>query len=252
MIDLSSNNFSGAIPDAYFMKLAAMQVEDYSERLKYLEANDRWTSGTTSTSFFYNSYLYSITLVNKGVRLDYQKILETFAGIDLSCNRFHGNIPEAVGKLSSLLLLNLSNNFLNGEIPSSLANLTKIEALDLSQNELTGEIPLQLTQLNFLAVFNVSDNQLTGPIPRGQQFETFQNSSFFGNPGLCGSSLAKTCDETDGTASPPVDSVMDAEEVIAWEGVLLGSAIGFFPGLLFAHMFLGKVGLKSLLVFKVF
>ena len=113
--------------------------------------------------------------------------------IDLSSNKFSGDIPESIGGLVWLYSLNLSNNDLTGSIPSSLANLTNLEAFDLSKNMLLGEIPQQLTQHTFLEVLSVSRNHLTGPIPQGRQFSTFPSDSFNGNPGLCGTPLSRVC-----------------------------------------------------------
>jgi Leucine-rich repeat (LRR) protein len=97
------------------------------------------------------------------------------------------------GVLKGLHSLNLSNNALTGPILPSLGNLANLESMDLSQSKLFGEIPAQLTQLFSLEYFNVSNNRLTGAIPHGNQFGTFQNNSFGGNPGLCGSPLSKKC-----------------------------------------------------------
>ncbi|KAK9221118.1 hypothetical protein WN944_009543 [Citrus x changshan-huyou] len=96
-----------------------------------------------------------------------ERILTTFATIDLSSNRFQGEISEVLGKLNSLKSLNISHNNLTGGIPSSLRNLTELESLDLSSNKLAGRIPTQLASLNYLSVLNLSNNQLEGPIPGG-------------------------------------------------------------------------------------
>ncbi|KAH0899794.1 hypothetical protein HID58_049362, partial [Brassica napus] len=53
-------------------------------------------------------------------------------------NKLQGEIPESIGLLKDLIVLNLSSNGFNGNIPSSLGNLTQLESLDLSHNELSG------------------------------------------------------------------------------------------------------------------
>ena len=141
---------------------------------------------------------------SKGIKTLYQKIQDHLVAIDLSSNKFDGEISEVIGNLKGLHLLNLSNNILTDPIPSSLENLMELESLDLSQNGLSGEIPQQLLQLTFLAFFNASNNHLTGPIPQGKQFSTFQNDSYLGNTSLCGVPLNKKCNET--LTQPPLNS----------------------------------------------
>ena len=121
----------------------------------------------------------------------YKRVQEFFRAIDMSSNRFVGEILDSIGDLKGLNMLNLSNKIFIEHIPSSLENLTKLESLDLSKNRLSGEIPLQLAQLTFLEWFNVSHNNLTSSIPHGKQFDTFENSSLEGNLGLCGNPLSK-------------------------------------------------------------
>ncbi|RDX66052.1 Receptor-like protein 12, partial [Mucuna pruriens] len=73
-------------------------------------------------------------------------------------------IPDVIGHLTSLVLLNLSNNVLSGNIPSSFGKLSNLEIFDLSLNSLSGKIPQQLAQLTFLSYFNASFNKLSGLI----------------------------------------------------------------------------------------
>ncbi|GLT35591.1 hypothetical protein SLA2020_100300 [Shorea laevis] len=133
---------------------------------------------------------------------------------DFSSNQFHGLIPEELGELNSLLLLNLSHNSLNGQIPSSLGKLAELESLDLSSNKLTGKIPEQLTKLTFLSVLNLSHNELVGHIPEGKQFKTLSNDSYIGNSGLCGFPLTKKCKEPR-PPSPQFDEKMTLQQSLS-------------------------------------
>ncbi|GKU93599.1 hypothetical protein SLEP1_g7178 [Rubroshorea leprosula] len=236
IVDLSHNEFVGLLPTKYFNAWSAM-VDIDKENTKYWLTYDNCE---ISGYVFLNAYPYSMTIINKGLKMEYEKIIEIFSTIDLSCNKFEGEIPDVLGRLKGLQLLNLSNNILVGPIPPALGNLKNIETLDLSQNKLTGSIPTQLTQLNFLEVFNISHNHLTGPIPKGQQFDTFDNSSFDGNSGLCGLPLSRKCDNS--KASPPPSSTSKGNEdsgllaKFSWKTVALGYGCGFLVGVVIGNI----------------
>ncbi|KAL4606302.1 hypothetical protein ACB092_09G093200, partial [Castanea dentata] len=188
IIDLGSNNFTGQLPREY---LSARKV--MMDDVQYLQV--------PILKFSQIYYQDMITVTNKGLDIELVKILNLFTSIDVSCNKLNGTIPEEIGKLKTLLVLNLSHNALTGHIPPSMRNLTKLESLDLSSNQLRGKIPMQLSDLTFLAVLNLSFNQLVGHIPQGKQFDTFSEDSFKGKKGLCGIPLKKNC--TSGKAPPP-------------------------------------------------
>ncbi|KAK3410981.1 hypothetical protein EUGRSUZ_J03004 [Eucalyptus grandis] len=181
-------------------------------------------------------YHYSMTIINKGIAMEYEKILEYLIVIDLSSNNFIGEIPNSIGSVTELRLLNFSNNNLTGPIPSSLVNLIQLESLDLSSNKLSGMIPPALTRLIFLAFFNVSDNHLSRPIPQANQFTTFENKSYGGNFGLCGGPLTKKCGNPVEMPSAPPSSAFAEEdsgtwfEELDWKIVLIGFASGLVIG----------------------
>ncbi|GKV26097.1 hypothetical protein SLEP1_g35450 [Rubroshorea leprosula] len=183
-----------------------------------------------------SQFPFSMKTTNKGNKLDYGKILEPFTAIDLSCNKFEAEIPEEVGNLEGLQLLNFSNNILDGQIPLVLEYLANLEALDLSQNKHTRRIPTELMQLKFLKVFNVSHNHLMGPIPKGQQFDTFENNSFDGNLGQCGMPLSRKCDYYNFEVLPPPYSTSEGNEdpglsgEFGWKLVLMGYGYRFLIG----------------------
>ncbi|KAJ9678813.1 hypothetical protein PVL29_020879 [Vitis rotundifolia] len=227
IVDLSDNKFIGDLPSEYFQNWDAMKLTDIANDLRYMQARPKFQiPGYTWTT----PYMYSMTMTNRGMQRFYEKIPDIFIAIDFSGNNFKGQIPTSIGNLNGLHLLNLGDNNLIGHIPSSLGDLTQLESLDLSQNQLSGEIPLQLTRITFLAFVNVSHNHLTGPIPQGNQFTTFPNASFDGNPGLCGSPLSRACGSSE--ASPPTSSSskQGSTSEFDWKFVLMGYGSGLVIG----------------------
>ncbi|KAJ6881216.1 receptor-like protein 12 [Populus alba x Populus x berolinensis] len=221
ILDISDNDFSGSFPTGYVNSFEAMMTSDHN--MIYMNATN------------YSSYVYSIEMTWKGVEIEFPKIQSTIRILDLSKNNFTGEIPKVIGKLKALQQLNLSHNSLTGQIQSSLGNLTNLESLDLSSNLLTGRIPTQLEGLTFLAILNLSHNQLEGPIPSGEQFNTFDASSFEGNLGLCGSQVLKKCcgDEAPSLLPSSFDEGDDSTlfgDGFGWKAVTMGYGCGFVFG----------------------
>ncbi|VAI55558.1 unnamed protein product [Triticum turgidum subsp. durum] len=133
-------------------------------------------------------------------------------------------------------LLDLSNNKFTGQIPESTCNLTSLQVLDLSNNNLTGAIPAALDSLHFLAAFNVSDNDLEGPIPSGGQFNTFGTSSFDGNTNLCGSILIHRC----GSAEAPPVTVLSTKQTDYKVAFVIAFSAFFGVGVLYDQIVLSR------------
>ncbi|XP_041001237.1 receptor like protein 27-like [Juglans microcarpa x Juglans regia] len=243
IIDLSNNDLTGKLPSKHFQNWKAMQIVD-DEQLKYME-EQKTVRAFPGEGAIVDNYVLSMTMMNKGMEMVYGKVSNLFIAIDLSRNRFEGEIPEVVGHLKGVNLLNLSHNFLTGPIPFTLANLTVLESLDLSQNKLSGVIPLQLMELTFLSHFNVSQNHLKGPIPHEKQFNTFNNSSFSENPELCGSPLSNKCENPE-NSMPPSSSHNSTNHnsefsfEFGWKVVALGYGCGFVFGAVFGQIMITK------------
>ncbi|CAI9304126.1 unnamed protein product [Lactuca saligna] len=70
-----------------------------------------------------------------------------------------GTLSPLVSQLTQLITIDLTDNKFSGQIPSSLFFLPNLQTLNLGSNSFSGVIPPQLTRLD------LSFNKLTGPIP---------------------------------------------------------------------------------------
>ncbi|RCV04509.1 hypothetical protein SETIT_1G007100v2 [Setaria italica] len=206
MLSLQGNRLSGSIP-AWINTL---------EYLFYLDISNNNLTGEIPTTLMAMPMLTSektVAHLDKRVfdlpvyhspSLELRVPIALPKALYLSRNKFTGVIPPEIGQLEALISLNISFNNLTGPIPRSICNLTNLEQLDLSNNNLRGEIPAALENLHFLSDFDISNNDMEGPIPTGGQFFTFPNSSFAGNPRMCGPGLNHHCTSVE--VGPPTGS----------------------------------------------
>jgi len=209
ILDLSQNNLTGMIPKCLGTMPFYNEIPEELYRLFYgiipIEPNSRFDIQLPNVQETAN-------FTSKGRTDTYVgSILAYMSAIDLSHNKLKGNIPSELGSLTRIHSLNLSRNYLRGKIPTTFSKLHQIESLDISFNKLSGEIPRQLSELTFLSSFNVSYNNLSGAIERKGQFMTFEESSFIGNPLLCGPPLARCCN-----CNPPPDVFPNDSDSGSW------------------------------------
>jgi len=216
IFDISSNYFSGTIPKTYIQSFQAMK---------------NVTQYTDSDLYIGSSLPESVSVITKEILMKFSRIPRNFITIDLSQNKFEGEIPYVIGELRALKGLNFSHNRLSGPIPKSIGNLTNLESLDLSSNMLTGRIPTELANMNFLEVLNLSHNHLVGEIPQGKQLNTFSADSYVGNSGLYGFPLSTNYNNTE-QKSPSSLGFQGKERFgFGWEPVVIGYGCGMIFGI---------------------
>ena len=231
IIDISLNMFDGSLPPNYFVNWSTSLVSIFED---YRQGDNR------RVKFRFH---HSLSSGNKVKNIELVRILNTFAAVDFSVNRFGGEIPESVGLLTSLLLLNLSNNGFTGHIPSSMGNLSNLESLDIRRNQLSGTIPQGLARLSFLEYINVSYNKLTGQIPQGTQIVGQPESAFKGNIDLCGLPLQKSCFRDNVSATTHTHHIKPSKESSHASKAMLHTLNSRNPLLLFSFLIVFSLSL---------
>ncbi|XP_026416007.1 receptor-like protein 35 [Papaver somniferum] len=181
--------------------------------------------------------------VNERLLMQYNRPYLFYSGFDISCNALEGYIPEEIGLLKGLMILNLSHNRFSGIIPRGIGGISGLESLDLSFNELTGQIPQSLVSMDSLGYLNLS-----GQIPRGPHFDTLSGdgSAYANNSFLCGFPTANICDgeqksninDTTSTQSYQDDQEDAKQKLLLCAIVALGFVVGFWG--LFIVLFIRK------------
>jgi len=89
-----------------------------------------------------------------------------FVEIQAQYCTLRGTIPESIGQLSELEVLDLNYNKLSGSLPSSLGKLLKLKTLNVNYNSFTGSLPDSFINLKNLYELDVSYNLLMkGTLP---------------------------------------------------------------------------------------
>ncbi|KAF7019087.1 hypothetical protein CFC21_032301 [Triticum aestivum] len=236
ILDFSHNKLSGSLP------ACIGNISFKGDRV------DAIFQSVSESKLYFGGYdLSGFTFATKGNIYTYGRdFFDSMAGIDLSANMLHGEIPWDLGNLSHVKSLNLSYNFFVGPIPPTLGSMEEIESLDLSHNELSGLIPWQLNQLSSLGAFSVAYNNLSGCIPNYGQLGSFSMDSYLANTNLHDITQGNTC------AAPGPDPAVgnDVEEtpndLVLYVVTTAGFVLTFWAtvGFSFCHPYGRSVMLK--------
>ncbi|XP_062090990.1 receptor-like protein EIX2 [Humulus lupulus] len=223
-LDLSSNDISSQIPNCLGNITAMKEIGDQVVAIKYPYSATR---GRAGVPLDFNRE--NLELVWKGAISEFKNV-GLLKSIDLSSNKFIGEIPKDITKLVGLISLNLSRNNLSGHIPQEIGHLKSLDVLDLSKNYFSGQIPSSLSQVDRLNTLDFSSNNLSGEIPRSTQLQSRDAAAYMGNPQLCGVPLPIKCRSEKETTSDEVVENHDGDEFISkgfYISLALGTVVGF-------------------------
>ncbi|MBA0641307.1 hypothetical protein Goklo_025871 [Gossypium klotzschianum] len=91
--------------------------------------------------------------------------LRSLEMLDLGGSNLKGPISASLGNLTQLEYLDLSHNNFGGPIPCSVFNFTQLQFLDLSENKLVGSFPSKVSGLSQLSILRLHHNFLSGRVP---------------------------------------------------------------------------------------
>ncbi|RHN67612.1 putative leucine-rich repeat-containing, plant-type, leucine-rich repeat domain, L [Medicago truncatula] len=229
VVILRANQFEGNIPPQLFNLTYLFHLDLARNKLSGSLPKCNYNLTDMVTFHYTNLYSTIIELFTKGQDYVYEAGPERRT-IDLSANNLSGEVPLELVRLVQVQTLNLSHNNFIGTIPKEIGGMKNMESLDLSNNKLCGGIPQSLVLLNFLSYLNLSYNNFDGKIPIGTQLQSFNASSYIGNPKLCGLPLKEctTKEENPKNATPSAKSE-DNDDSIK-ESLYLGLGVGFAIG----------------------
>ncbi|KAG2297930.1 hypothetical protein Bca52824_034402 [Brassica carinata] len=159
LIRLESNRFSGEFPSG-FKKCALLQH-------LFLRGNE--LTGNIPEDLFHLHSLSLLEIQENGLSGSLTPVLggnlSSLVHLDISWNRFSGEIPDVFNKFPKLEYLMAKSNRFTGGIPKSLANSKTLRSLNLGNNSLSGPLYLNCTVMTNLASLDLVSNKFNSSIP---------------------------------------------------------------------------------------
>ncbi|KAF5476302.1 hypothetical protein F2P56_008032 [Juglans regia] len=220
-LDLRNNSLDGSIPLSLFSL----------PKLQKLQLSKNQFSGKLHP-FSEVSSLRIVDLSSNRLQGQLPNLPQMATYLNLSTNNFSAGIPagiwpngNAAWPISEEIVIDVSYNNLEGTIPEEIGGIYSLGVLNLSHNALTGQIPSSLGKLNHLISLDLSFNNLVGHIPRMRRPETSNE----GNKGLCGFPLHEECKDSGSHSNDDIE--VDWNIIIAEFGFIYGLGIIILPNI---------------------
>ncbi|TVU41162.1 hypothetical protein EJB05_14661 [Eragrostis curvula] len=178
VLDLSNNQLSGDLPgfdyvyDLEVLRLANNAFTGFvpsgllkGDSLVLSELDLSSNNLTGHINMITSTTLQILNLSSNALFGDLPLLAGSCTVLDLSNNKFRGNLSVIAKWSSDLEYVDLSQNNLTGTIPDVSSQFLRLNYLNLSHNSLSEAIPEAVVQYPKLTVLDLSSNQFRGPIP---------------------------------------------------------------------------------------
>ncbi|RZC73468.1 hypothetical protein C5167_048944 [Papaver somniferum] len=237
LLDLSQNSLSGSLPKELgnlrqleVMKLQSNNVSgeipnqiSQLQNLSVLNISQNILSGSIPSAISNLKELVSVNLqhnkLNGSIPDSFSNLISLIE-LQLGENCLSGNIPKMPPNLQ--IALNISRNYFEGRIPETLGGLSALEVLDISNNKFSGSVPGFLTTMESLTRLLLSNNNLSGNLP---SFRSFVVVDFSGNEGLTNSTTTNTSTSSTNNTSLNKKIPVPMVILITVISVVLGAAV---------------------------
>ncbi|KAK1435256.1 hypothetical protein QVD17_01017 [Tagetes erecta] len=157
-IDISNNGILDTIPEEFWSM--------WPSQLRYLNLSSNKISGTITdlqSNFSPNSPIIDLSVNNLSGPI--MNVPSSLATLDLSRNKFCGEISFLCQVDESFSFLDLSHKLFTGKIPDCLWHFKKLKVLSLGNNNLSGRLPASIEYLISLEVLYLYNNNFTEEFP---------------------------------------------------------------------------------------
>uniref|UniRef100_A0A0E0AFN4 non-specific serine/threonine protein kinase n=1 Tax=Oryza glumipatula TaxID=40148 RepID=A0A0E0AFN4_9ORYZ len=155
VLRLANNAFTGFVPSG-LLKGDSLVLSELDLSANNLTGHINMITSTT---------LQVINLSSNALFGDLPMLAGSCTVLDLSNNKFKGNLSVIAKWSNDLEYVDLSQNNLTGTIPDVSSQFLRLNYLNLSHNSLADTIPEAVVQYPKLTVLDLSSNQFRGPIP---------------------------------------------------------------------------------------
>ncbi|XP_039120955.1 receptor-like protein EIX2 [Dioscorea cayenensis subsp. rotundata] len=173
VFDLSYNSTNFPVPPWLF-NLKSLEYLDLSNNIFGSSISADYLSSNFSTVLpkgignLCNLKTLDLSNSNMGMRLAELNftgcIKDSLTHLHLSDANLDGDIPDWMGDIKDLKVLDLSENSLSGSLTSSIVRLSLLETLNLFSNKLNGTLPVEIGKLTELESLDLGENQMRGAI----------------------------------------------------------------------------------------